>query len=408
MRRLATRTCVLSLVTLGFISSLAELSGCSAGSSSSSAPSSRLRAAPREAVLAESSTPIVLPSRRCANYFLVDVMINERGPYAMLLDTGASQTVVSPRVLRELAADTRDINGTAVGSQGRRQSLEGMLTIRSMTAGPLELRAFSAVGLDISAVESALGTRVDGILGYQAFADVLLTIDYPASVVSVQRGELPKEDGKAIIALTSFDRPNVEVRIGDKRRTMLIDSGKGGGFAMQRVERLPTLTGPTEVSTGVAVGGTYVSRSARLADDVKLGSVVFKTPIVDVSDASDLIGAAALASTVLTFDQQNQRLRIVPTSQTAVTFPPVRGIGAGFDFSTGSWKISHVFPDSPAELAGLQPGDILIRFNGRRLRELACKPPGEMFAVGPSVKVDVIRPPRQRLTFDVPVAIVVP
>lgn len=390
-----------------FAAPAALAAACALGGCSTNA-NTGLRPEPRQSALATSEAPSVIPSRRCANYFLIDATINGRGPYAMLLDTGASQTVISSRVLKDFAADTRPVDGTAIGSQGKRQSLDGLLSIRTLTAGMLELRDFTAVALDLTTVESALGAKVDGILGYQAFSDLLLTIDYPASTVSVQCGELPPENGKSIVALTSSERPNVEVRIGNARRTMLIDTGKGGAFSMRNLERLSTLTPPTEITTGVAVGGTYVKKSARLANDVLLGSTVFKTPIVDTSDASNLIGAAAFTEMALTFDQRNQRLRITPRAEAPVTFPPIRGIGAGFDFTGGAWKISHVFPNSPAETVGLQPGDILIRFNGRRLRELACKPPGDMFATGDTVRVDVVRPPRQRLTFEVPIAIVVP
>lgn len=391
------------LTALLALAAAALLAGCSSGPSAQN-----LRPGPRESVIAAGAA-IKLPARRCANYFLISTTINGRGPYAMLLDTGASQTVVSSRVARDLAADIQPVSGNAIGSQGRTQKIDGLLQIRTMNAGELELRNFSAIALDLRTIEAALGTRLDGILGYEAFRSVLLTIDYPNSEVRVERGELPDENNRDIVSLTSFDAPNVEVRIGDKRRIMLIDSGKGAAFSLRRLETLPTAAPIADVSSAVAVGGGFVSRSARLSNDMVLGGTVFKTPIVDASDNSNLIGAAAFADMALTFDQRNQRLRITPRSNPTVTFPPIRGIGAAFDFSSGSWKIGQVFPNSTAELAGLKPGDILIRFNGRRLSELACKPASDMFATGNSVQLDVIRQqPRQRLSIEVPIAILVP
>jgi hypothetical protein len=384
----------LVLVVLG----LGLLAGCST--------SNGVKARPDEAVLRDPAG-VTLPSRRCANYFMVQARLNGKGPFNLLLDTGASQTVVSTRVAEVLKDDARAVDMYAEGSQGKRQDVRSIVQIHQLLVGDVELRGLEAIALDLSRIQATLGSGVDGILGYPAFRDVLLIVDYPASTVRVAKGSLPAADGRGVISLTSREKPMVDVTVGRRTRSFLVDTGKAGGFSCTDFDRLDFANPPAMIAMGVAVGGAYELHSGRLASDVVLGDVVFKRPIVEKSDSSDLIGAEALKAFVVTFDQRNRRLRLETTGDRTVSFSPVRGIGVGFDFSEGRWGVSRVFPGQPAEAVGLLPGDSVIRLGGKRLRELACTRPMDLFDVGEAVDVTVIRK-RERLEFHVPIMTLVP
>lgn len=372
-----------------------------------SAPPAATRPGPAAATLGPAPGPTVIPTRRCANYFIADVAINGRGPFAMLIDTGATHTVVSPRVARALEADARPADlAVARGSQGATQRVESVVQVRSLKAGDLELSGLDAITLDLSKIQAALGVRLDGILGYTAFDGLLLTLDYPNSQVRVDRGGLPAPDGERVLRLLDDDRPLVHARIGDHRRTMLIDTGKAGAFTLSGFDRLDFLSPPVDVTTGIAIGGAFVLRAGRLSSDVALGDLRFERPIVENSDASDLIGAEALKPYAVTFDVRGRRVRFDGATRVS-TFPPVRGIGVGFDYTDSMWTVSNVFPGTPADLAGLKQGDIIIRLGGRRLRELTCTRQRDLFATGETIDVAVIRD-RRRVDVTVPVITVVP
>jgi hypothetical protein len=49
----------------------------------------------------------VLPSEMCGDYFLVDAHINGKGPYPLLMDSGAGITLLDPKVMRETGAPIR-------------------------------------------------------------------------------------------------------------------------------------------------------------------------------------------------------------------------------------------------------------------------------------------------------------
>ena len=68
----------------------------------------------------------------------------------------------------------------------------------------------------------------------------------------------------------------------------------------------------------------------------------------------------------------------------------------GLDKPVGA-LVSDVLPDSPAEAAGLQAGDIILEFNGRRIAEAADLPPvvGRT-EVGSEAEVTVLRDGERR------------
>lgn len=377
---------------------VALLAGCSTAGD--------LRAAPREAIV-EGGGSATLRTRQCVNYFLLEATINDKGPFTLLIDTGANQTVLSPKAADRLADDARPAAAYATGSQGRTQRISSFVRVRSLRAGPLELRDFDAVTIELTRVQAALGTRLDGILGYPAFSRLLLTLDYPARQVRVSPGELPDEDGKLIIPLTSWDRPNVEAVMAGRRRIFLLDSGKSGGVSVTRFDDFPFESPPADVSTGVAVGGGFVRRMGRLNGDIDIGAIRLRRPVIENSDSSNLIGAEAMDGFAVTFDQQNQRVRFEPAAGTVVQFPPVRGIGVGFGYEDNAWTVSHVFDGTPAQLAGLVEGDRVVRVGGRRLSDLSCRRTSDLFQGEETLQLDVVRS-RKWMRFDVPVMIVVP
>ncbi len=392
---------ILRAPVLALLLALSLLAGCS----------STPRPTPSAAVLRNATDGFVtLPSRRCANYFLLDVKLNGRGPFTMVLDTGASQTVVTPRVADLLKVDTRPANMYAEGSQGKRQDVDRILTVRTLSIGDAELRGFDAITLDLARIEATLGSRVDGILGAPAFGEVLLTIDYPRSVVRVSLGELPRPDGSRVLELAEGDAPMIEARVAGKRRRFLLDTGKAGAISVRDFDRQDFANPPATIAQGVAIGGSYVLRAGRLAGDITLGDVTFRRPVIESSDASDLIGAEALKSFVVTLDLRRKRVSLVgsETSENrTIAFPPIRGIGIGFDFTDGAWEVGKVFQGLPAESVGILPGDAVIRWDGKRLRELACTRQQDLFTTGDSIDLTVIRH-RQRMEFKVPIITLVP
>jgi predicted aspartyl protease len=114
------------------------------------------------------------------NEILIPVLINHRGPYMMLLDTGTTPSVLD----RETAADLRL-------SAERGQEIP----IASTSIGGRIWLRQSAVITDLSALSRSLGVRIDGVVGFPFLRDSVVQIDWRRRTVELY-ASLPPNDGR--------------------------------------------------------------------------------------------------------------------------------------------------------------------------------------------------------------------
>lgn len=107
------------------------------------------------------------------------VMINGRGPFRLLVDTGANATTLSTQLADELGIDYR--NGRSIvmnGVTGR--ALVPVATVQQMQAGALILQ-----DQQVPIVDPQIMANADGILGIAALTDKQLIVDFRRDLVSI-------------------------------------------------------------------------------------------------------------------------------------------------------------------------------------------------------------------------------
>jgi predicted aspartyl protease len=112
---------------------------------------------------------------------LVPAHVNGRGPHTFVVDTGASATVISPRL-----ADALQIAATApetmTGAGGVMQAAVGRAT--SFAVGGAVLNDLSVVIADfLDDLGRVVGANLDGIVGYNFLRHFRVTLDYPNGVL---------------------------------------------------------------------------------------------------------------------------------------------------------------------------------------------------------------------------------
>ena len=81
------------------------------------------------------------------------------------------------------------------------------------------------------------------------------------------------------------------------------------------------------------------------------------------------------------------------------------GVVLGTDVRTGMPLVSMVYPNSPSQLAGLQPGDVIVRVDGRETRGLPLLEVSRMIRGQPNSEVILsIERPSKRVSLEVKVA----
>jgi predicted aspartyl protease len=333
-----------------------------------------LRVAPRSTEMPPGGA--VLPTRQCGNAFLVEATINGRGPYVLLIDTGAGLTAVTPEVAAALESARGRTLARVIGATGKTATVHGKLRIDVLEAGGLRLRSFDALVMHMDGFEVIMGGRLDGVLGYPAFRDTTLVMDYPRSEVRVSR-ETGEPAGRSIrhsVAITGRDVPVVTFTLGDRVIEAIIDSGSGGEIALGPHSADVTFaTRPVPAGSTLALGGSQVRLLGRAAEDARLANVVLRRPLIETDAALNLIGTEVLKHFVVTLDPRAQMAEFRPVSDGPIEFEPLYGIGIGAAPQEGAIRVAQVFPGSAAERCGVRAGDELRALDGRPVAELICE-----------------------------------
>ncbi len=313
------------------------------------------------------AAPVVVPMDMHASQPVVEVLVNGKGPYRFLLDTGAAGCGrVTAEFAREL--DLPEVGEVIVGDpSGQNVETAKRVGIKSISIGDASFHDLEMVRRDYKVQIDAGRTGISGILGFNLFHDTLLTMDYPNRKLTLEKGTLPAPDGKSVLAFESgHGVPQITFSVGDVEVKGHIDSGSMGGIAIPKsvAKKLHFKSEPVVVGKASTGFNEFEIRSARLDGQVRVGSIVVESPTVEIFDMfSDAnLGGRFLQGYRITFDQQNDRLRIVDGSGGRGVQPRYR-VGLMMRPDGGSLVVENVLP-GPAQSAGLEAGDRIVKVNG--------------------------------------------
>ncbi len=305
--------------------------------------------------------PRVLPAQWCGAHILVraEVAGDPDRPLTMVLDTGSTHNLIDPESLARV--------GNVTGAVGE------TVHFARIHLGDVRLKNVPMWVQDLDHLSRAIGADVDGLLGYPTFRETVLTLDYPAREVRLTQSAAPMPDHDTVRPMKrGRRRPWIDVAIGDRSTTMLVDSGSSRGFSLSN-RRARWKTEP--VATGVLTGfrGLEPVEEGRLADDIRLGALLFETPAVRRirDDGIPSLGSAALSRFIVTFDGPRGRVRLLPAEPSTTRVPPspVRGFGLGWKPNANDLEIVSVVPGAAGDQAGLREGDRVVAIDGRAVSD---------------------------------------
>jgi hypothetical protein len=187
------------------------------------------------------------------------VFLNNKGPYRLVLDTGANRSALIPRVADELGESVktkrtvrvRGVSGTA---------MVPLVRVDRMDIGDLVLEPAM-----LPVVADVFG-GADGILGNEGMRDKRISIDFKRDVITVKRSkrEMPGAEFRTLpINLIRGHLLSVDVMIGKIKTTAIIDTGSsqslGNNALLEALKRMPEDKPPVEV-VGVTLDVQYAER----------------------------------------------------------------------------------------------------------------------------------------------------
>lgn len=151
------------------------------------------------------------------------VMINGRGPFRMLVDTGASRTTVSPELVKLLGLES--VPDKTILLNG----VTGVAHVPVVTIARLQAGDFVVEGSDVPIVRAPILAGADGILGVAAFTTERIIVDFSRDRIEISRSR-PRERPGTTLATVPARRVAggllaIDAQVGRVRTKIIIDTG---------------------------------------------------------------------------------------------------------------------------------------------------------------------------------------
>jgi predicted aspartyl protease len=169
-----------------------------------------------------SPSPIRLQKMPLLNFLFAEVTINGKGPFRFIVDTGATQTVVSGKVAGTLGLKKISTNIMyGLGGEGKVES--PIYRVDSVKVGDVNVK-----NVPLGAMNNPLLDLVmDGILAPSLLSDFYVTINYPESQIDLSRR--PPTTGTAVPAWFFSGLLLVPTQVNGKfNGNFLVDTGADG------------------------------------------------------------------------------------------------------------------------------------------------------------------------------------
>lgn len=345
---------------------------------------------------AEPEIETVVSTETCSRLWLVPLVWNGDGenPQNLLavFDTGGLSAFIDPDALERIS--------------GKRIKIGKRVSLKNMSVAGKAFTDFRLKVRDLDHLSRALGRELDVFLPFQAFANYLLTLDYASGEMRMVPGSLPKPNQIDVFDARGPDRrPWLKVQVGSDQRQLLIDSGSTGSLSVAAVGGLDWVTAPRPLRLFQGMSDVELVEVGRLDGSLEVGPLAFSEPVVALTQDTELIGAEVLENFILTFDQKKRRVRLQAAAESPVRLPPQQGTGAVMRQREDGFEIHHVVAGSPAEAAGLQPGDLVTHIDGLPVLERGCR---EFDWTDAESVAYLVRRGNQRLALDVRLEVLVP
>lgn len=152
---------------------------------------------------------------------LAPVMINGRGPFRLMVDTGANQSVLTTRIAVALG-----LTATA-GQSVKLNGATGSVMVPTIAIDTFETGDLVQRKLQLPVMNSVMG-GADGILGMDGFADKRITVDFSKDYIRIadSRGERARRNAMTLPVTVRFGRLLlVPGRVAGIKVKAVIDTG---------------------------------------------------------------------------------------------------------------------------------------------------------------------------------------
>jgi len=264
---------------------------------------------------------------------LVPVRVDGGKPLTFLLDTAAPATYFDPCVMPKRSSATID-------------------------AGGLRFTARKIRSMDLAFLETSEGRRIDGVLGGELFEQYAVEIDYDSQAIRLHDAAAFQYHGagQSLPVIMRNGKPYVAATLKlngrELTREYLIDTGSAGAIADDAFQQ------PAAAAIGPDLGR---------AESFTLGRFRFEG--MNGTSGGPLIGGELLHRFNVICDFAHRRVILEPSRHYADAFL-FDTSGLEFEAAEKGFRIVRVYPRTPGAESGLRSGDVIMRIDNVRARDL--------------------------------------
>ncbi len=335
---------------------------------------------------------VQLKFEKVNNLIIIPIMLNDTFELKFIVDTGVRHTIITKksyldslavqygRKYRLMGADKESFVEAQL-VHGLKYGLEGVEALNQTAL---------VLGEDYFDLDNSLGFPVHGILGMDLFMRYTVKINYATSTITLIEPDKfkPGKDYKELNIQILEGKPYVETFVNlDNgqaiKNLLLIDCGASLSMMldMQSDNRIVLPKKHIQGTFGQVLGGdleAYVGRVEQLG----FGTYTFKDVVTNfqmpfwidtMTNSNGLIGGGILSRFDVVYDCIRNKMYLKRNENFNEPFSQDRS-GLHIKLQGNSFNqfiIADVIDGSPAAIAGIQTGDIILQCNGKPFTRLS-------------------------------------
>jgi predicted aspartyl protease len=234
---------------------------------------------------------IEIPFEFHKNEIILQVRVNGKGSFNMMLDTGTDPSAVDLTTAKELGLKLHPL-GKEITGGGTDSNLGYYTQLPLVEVGGFSVKNVDALAVDLSRVSERLGKPLHGVLGHSVLNGRIVQIDYPNRVVRFyarspfsNATNQVNTSKRTVMAFRYDDNVLIDdVSVNGKKMVGNLDTGSSGRFNLtpaavsylgleEEVSRAP-------VSSDVGYKGVSENRQGRVRNVTVGGISIDEPPVI--------------------------------------------------------------------------------------------------------------------------------
>jgi hypothetical protein len=341
----------------------------------------------------------VIPFKLIRNMIVIQLKINDKGPFNFILDTGVGLMIITEPNLVD-SINLKSKTTIKIPGLGEGDDAEAYITsvLNVQIKGLISHDVIAAIlKKDHFNLSNYIGMPIDGLLGYEFFNSLAVKVDFNDSTLTICRPtDLHHLRKSSKIPITVEARkPYLQALVTYsngkcKDSKLVIDLGAGHPVSLENMVKNNGLPSKYILANlGVGLNGAINGYLSRI-NEIQLSKYTIKNVLASFPDSNNQpagivprdgnLGLGLLKKFNVIFDYSDSAIYIRPNDYFNEPFEhDMSGLEYYADNGYKHIIISRVEPGSPGDIIGLEKGDEIVSINLKPVSKMSLEEIDSLF-----------------------------